>query len=74
MAKGFAEADVIIEREYSTQTVEHAFIEPEAGLAVPDANGPHHRLLRRPDPVRRPQPDRRDARTCPRTGSASSTA
>ncbi|MGE0129402.1 MAG: molybdopterin-dependent oxidoreductase [Blastocatellales bacterium] len=38
MAKGFAEADVVIEREYSTQTVEHAFIEPEAGLAVPDPN------------------------------------
>jgi xanthine dehydrogenase molybdenum-binding subunit len=37
--KGFAEADVIIEREYNTQTVEHAFIEPEAGLAVPDPTG-----------------------------------
>jgi xanthine dehydrogenase molybdenum-binding subunit len=36
---GFAQADVIVEREYSTQTVEHAFIEPEAGLAVPEANG-----------------------------------
>jgi selenium-dependent xanthine dehydrogenase len=39
VAKGFAEADVIIEREYGTQTVEHAFIEPEAGLAVPDPTG-----------------------------------
>jgi selenium-dependent xanthine dehydrogenase len=39
IAKGFAEADVIIEREYSTQTVEHAFIEPEAGLAAPDPTG-----------------------------------
>ncbi len=39
VAKGFAAADVIIEREYSTQTVEHAFIEPEAGLAVPDPTG-----------------------------------
>jgi selenium-dependent xanthine dehydrogenase len=38
-AKGFAESDVIIEREYSTQTVEHAFIEPEAGLATPDPTG-----------------------------------
>ncbi|MBI5651205.1 MAG: molybdopterin-dependent oxidoreductase [Chloroflexi bacterium] len=36
---GFAQSDVVIEREYSTQTVEHAFIEPEAGLAVPDATG-----------------------------------
>src|SRR5262245_19191416 len=39
IAKGFAEADVIIEREYRTQTVEHAFIEPEAGLAMPDPSG-----------------------------------
>ncbi|HEX9004362.1 MAG TPA: molybdopterin cofactor-binding domain-containing protein [Blastocatellia bacterium] len=39
IAKGFAEAEVIIERDYSTQTVEHAFIEPEAGLAVPDPTG-----------------------------------
>lgn len=38
-AEGFAQADVIVEREYTTQTVEHAFIEPEAGLAVPDATG-----------------------------------
>ncbi|GIK42587.1 MAG: selenium-dependent xanthine dehydrogenase [Chloroflexota bacterium] len=36
---GFAEADIIVEQEYTTQTVEHAFIEPEAGLAVPEANG-----------------------------------
>ena len=39
LADGFASSDVVIEREYSTQTVEHAFIEPEAGLAVPDATG-----------------------------------
>jgi selenium-dependent xanthine dehydrogenase len=39
IAKGFAEAEVVIDREYSTQTVEHAFIEPEAGLAVPDPTG-----------------------------------
>jgi xanthine dehydrogenase molybdenum-binding subunit len=37
--EGFKQADVIIEREYTTQTVEHAFIEPEAALAVPDATG-----------------------------------
>jgi xanthine dehydrogenase molybdenum-binding subunit len=39
LAAGFAQADVIVEREYATQTVEHGFIEPEAGLAVPEANG-----------------------------------
>ncbi len=36
---GFAQADLVIEREYTTQTVEHAFLEPEAGLAVPAADG-----------------------------------
>ena len=39
IAAGFAQSDVIIEREYSTQFVEHGFIEPEAGLAVPEAKG-----------------------------------
>lgn len=39
VAAGFAAADVIVEREYRTQTVEHAFVEPEAGLAVPGADG-----------------------------------
>jgi selenium-dependent xanthine dehydrogenase len=39
LAAGFAAADVVLEREYSTQTVEHGFIEPEAGLAMPEANG-----------------------------------
>ncbi len=39
LAQGFAEADVIVEHDYRTQTVEHGFIEPEAGLAVPEANG-----------------------------------
>jgi selenium-dependent xanthine dehydrogenase len=37
--QGFAEADVVIEHEYRTQRVEHGFIEPEAGLAVPEATG-----------------------------------
>jgi aldehyde oxidoreductase len=32
---GFAQADVIVEGEYFTPTVEHGYLEPEAGLAVP---------------------------------------
>jgi len=36
--KGFEDADIIIEREYETQYVEHSYIEPEACLAVQDAN------------------------------------
>ncbi len=31
---GFAEADFIIEHEYETQYVEHAYIEPEAAVAI----------------------------------------
>jgi xanthine dehydrogenase molybdenum-binding subunit len=39
VAAGFTTADVVVEREYRTQAVDHAFIEPEAGLAVPSAEG-----------------------------------
>jgi xanthine dehydrogenase molybdenum-binding subunit len=39
LEEGFEQAAVVIEREYATQTVEHGFIEPEAGLALPDATG-----------------------------------
>ena len=28
--------DIILEREYETQLVEHAYIEPEAAVAVPE--------------------------------------
>lgn len=35
---GFAAADLIIEEEFSTQQVEHAYLEPEAGLAYVDAD------------------------------------
>ena len=37
--KGFTKADVIIEGEYYTPFVEHAYLEPEAGLAVPEEGG-----------------------------------
>lgn len=33
--QGFAQADVILEREYSTQFVEHSYLEPEAVVVVP---------------------------------------
>ncbi|MEA2103204.1 MAG: xanthine dehydrogenase family protein molybdopterin-binding subunit [Candidatus Cloacimonadota bacterium] len=33
--KGFAESEFILEREYTTQTIEHAYIEPEVVVAVP---------------------------------------
>jgi CO/xanthine dehydrogenase Mo-binding subunit/aerobic-type carbon monoxide dehydrogenase small subunit (CoxS/CutS family) len=54
--KGFADADVIIEDKFETQAVEHAYLEPEAGLAYvdhddvvtvisPSQNITHHRHM-----------------------------
>jgi len=37
--KGFADSDIIVERSFETQQVEHAYLEPEAGLAYVDADG-----------------------------------
>lgn len=56
MDKGFAEADLIIEKRFDTQAVEHAYLEPEAGLAYvdhddvvtvlsPSQNITHHRHM-----------------------------
>jgi CO/xanthine dehydrogenase Mo-binding subunit len=39
LARGFAEADVVIEACYSTQRQEHAYMEPEAGVAVAEPDG-----------------------------------
>ena len=36
---GFAEADVIVEREFRTHHQEHAYLEPLGALAVPEENG-----------------------------------
>jgi CO/xanthine dehydrogenase Mo-binding subunit/aerobic-type carbon monoxide dehydrogenase small subunit (CoxS/CutS family) len=54
--KGCAESDLVIEETYSTQQIEHAYLEPEAGLAYvdhdgvvtivsPDQNITHHRHM-----------------------------
>jgi CO/xanthine dehydrogenase Mo-binding subunit len=37
--KGFSESDIILERQYSTPRVEHAYIEPEAVLAEVGPDG-----------------------------------
>ena len=53
---GFAAADIIIEDDFSTQQVEHAYLEPEAGIAYvdpddvvvvisPSQNITHHRHM-----------------------------
>jgi CO/xanthine dehydrogenase Mo-binding subunit len=53
---GFAGSDLVIEETYSTQAIEHAYLEPEAGLAYvdhdgvvvivsPDQNITHHRHM-----------------------------
>lgn len=39
IGEGFAAAEVIVEREYQTPFIEHAFLEPEAGVAVPAPDG-----------------------------------
>lgn len=39
MEQGFAEADVILEHTFHTQTTDHAFIEPECSIGVPLPNG-----------------------------------
>lgn len=37
--RGFAESDLVVEETYSTQPIEHAYLEPEAGLAYVDPDG-----------------------------------
>jgi CO/xanthine dehydrogenase Mo-binding subunit/aerobic-type carbon monoxide dehydrogenase small subunit (CoxS/CutS family) len=37
--KAFAECDLVVEETYRTQAVEHAYLEPEAGLAYVDHDG-----------------------------------
>ena len=37
--KGFKEADIIVEETYSTTWVEHAYLEPDAGLSFLDPDG-----------------------------------
>jgi len=37
--RGFADADLILEHAFETQAVEHAYLEPEAGIAYVDADG-----------------------------------
>lgn len=39
MEEGWAQADVVVEREYSTQHLDHAFLQPEAVLSYVDERG-----------------------------------
>ncbi|WP_206811692.1 xanthine dehydrogenase family protein molybdopterin-binding subunit [Paradesulfitobacterium ferrireducens] len=39
MDEGWTQAEVVVEREYSTQMVDHAFLQPEAVLAYIDERG-----------------------------------
>src|SRR5207245_3618803 len=54
--RAFAESDLLVEETYTTQAIEHAYLEPEAGLAYvdhdgvvtivsPDQNVTHHRHM-----------------------------
>jgi CO/xanthine dehydrogenase Mo-binding subunit len=42
MKKGFAEADLIVEREYRVPYIDHAYMEPESGVAWVDDQGVVH--------------------------------
>jgi aldehyde oxidoreductase len=37
--KGFSESEVVVEKTYATQTVEHGYLENDAGVAYVDENG-----------------------------------
>jgi aldehyde oxidoreductase len=37
--KGFSESEVVIEKTFTTQTVEHAYLENDSGVAYPHKNG-----------------------------------
>jgi CO/xanthine dehydrogenase Mo-binding subunit len=39
VARGFAEADVVLDGEFMTGWQEHAYLQPEAGIAYPDGDG-----------------------------------
>lgn len=42
--QGFAESDVIVEHEYRTPIIEHAFLEPECSIGVPAGVAGHEKL------------------------------
>jgi xanthine dehydrogenase molybdenum-binding subunit len=58
---GFAEADVVIEREYRTPTMEHAFMEPECSIGVPAGFDADHVKLTIYVGAQIPYEDRRQA-------------
>jgi selenium-dependent xanthine dehydrogenase len=61
--QGFAEADVIVEREYRTPTIEHAFMEPECSISVPAGYDEDHPKLTIYTGSQIPYEDRRQAAT-----------
>ena len=42
LERGFAEADLVVERTYRTPMTEHAFLEPECAIGVPEGYDPSH--------------------------------
>ena len=59
--QGFAEADVIVEHEYRTPTIEHAFMEPECSIGVPAGYDEDHAKLTIYTGSQIPYEDRRQA-------------
>jgi CO/xanthine dehydrogenase Mo-binding subunit len=55
--KGFEQADVIVESDYTIPSQEHAYLQPEAGMAYIDEAGRIHCSRRRTIRTRRPRTD-----------------
>ncbi|KMQ78553.1 Xanthine dehydrogenase, molybdenum binding subunit [Candidatus Burkholderia pumila] len=58
---GFREADIIVEETYKTAAVEHAYLEPEAGLAYVEADGCVTRAFAQPEHHASPSHARQDS-------------
>ena len=58
LARGWAEADVIVEREYQTPIQDHLFMEPECNIGVPAGYDGEHALLTIYTGSQRPLADR----------------
>ena len=61
-ASAFDAADVVVEGRFTTQWQEHAYLQPDAGIAYFDRAGPHRDRDGRTVAARRPPADRRDSR------------
>ena len=57
LEKGFAEADIIVEREFKTKAVHQGYIEPHSATATWNRDWPHNDLVQLAGAVRDARPD-----------------